>query len=319
MTDLALGTLNSKVRMRRAAPAAVSTLAATVMIFICIQLQSDVLSVTGLTLVLSSIVPLVIAAEAQMVIMTAGDLDLSIGSFVGLVTAIAGTSLATSPLLGLLLLCALVVGYGVLGAFIHLRRVPSLLATLGASFVWLGLGLFILPTPGGSVPPWLAQVAAWDPGFIPAPIILIIAVAALVYVVTQRSELGMRIRALGSNPTAMERAGVRPLTTRVITYMVAGVLGVLAGLMLAAQIGGGDVNSATDYTLVTVAAVILGGGAFTGGNAVPFGVAIGAVTFGLIGVVLSLLEVSSIWQPAVQGLIVFAVLAGRVVATKVLR
>lgn len=329
MADLGLATLRtawsgsrwtpSKVGMRRAAPVTVSSLAAIVMLIICVQLQPSVLTVRGLTLVLSSSVPLVIAAEAQMLVMSAGDLDLGIGSFVGLVTAIAATSLAASPATGLLLLCALIAGYGALGAFIHLRRVPSILATLGASFIWLGLGLMILPVPGGTAPDWATAIAAWDPGFIPAPIVVIVAVAALMYVVTERSWLGMRIRALGSNPLAVERAGMRPLTSRVLTYSIAGVLGIVAGLMLAGQTGGGDANVATDYMLVTIAAVIIGGGSFTGGNAVPFGVAIGAVTLGLIGVVLNFLGVASTWQPAVQGLLLFAVLAGRMVAAKVLR
>ena len=329
MTDIGLGAIGStwpmsrlgpsRMSIRRAAPATVSAIAMLAMVAVCAGLEPGVLSVDGLTLVLTSTVPLVIAAEAQMVMMAAGDLDLGIGAFVGLVTAIAATTLATSPLTGVALLAALLVGYGLLGAFVHLRRVPSILATLGASFVWLGLGLTILAVPGGSTPAWLGQVATWNPGFIPAPLVWIVAVSVLVYAVTQRSGLGMRLRALGSNATALERAGLRPLATRVTVYVIVGVLGVLAGLMLAGQIGTGDPNAATDYTLTTVAAVIIGGGAFVGGNGVPFGVAIGAMTLGLIGVVLSLLGVASTWQPAVQGLILFVVLAGRVVALKVLR
>ena len=94
----------------------------------------------------------------------------------------------------------------------------------------------------------------------------------------------MRVRALGSNPVALQRAGLRPLTARVIAYAAAGALGVLAGLVLASQTGGGDISSAASYTLITVAAVILGGGSFAGGTAVPWGVAIGGVTLGLVTV-----------------------------------
>jgi ribose transport system permease protein len=70
---------------------------------------------------------------------------------------------------------------------------------------------------------------------------------------------------------------------------------------------------------MTVAAVILGGGSFSGGVAVPWGAAIGGVTLGLVSVVLSLLDVRSDLQSAVQGGIVLAVLAGRVLVGKVLR
>lgn len=127
------------------------------------------------------------------------------------------------------------------------------------------------------------------------------------------------MRGLGSNPVALERAGLRPLAARAAAYATAGALGVLSGLVLASQTGGGDVSSASGYTLMTVAAVILGGGSFQGGGAVPWGVAIGGVTLGLVSVVLSLLDVPTNMQSAVQGVIVLAVLAGRVVVGKVLR
>ncbi|MCC5574633.1 ABC transporter permease [Microtetraspora sp. AC03309] len=319
MSELLASALPSRARMRRTAPAVVSAVALIAMIGVCASLQSDVLTVGGLTLVLSATVPLVIAAQAQMALMSVGDIDLGIGNFVGLVTVVAATRLVSSPLVGVLMLLGLVAAYAVLGALIHLRRVPSLIATLGASFVWLGLGLFLLPTPGGSTPEWLASFGSWAPAGFPAPLLPILVVAAVVYLLTSRSALGVRMRGLGSNPVALQRAGLRPLTSRVIAYTVAGALGVVSGLLLASQTGGGDVSSASSYTLMTVAAVILGGGSFFGGSAVPWGVAIGGVTLGLVSVVLSLLDVQSNMQSAVQGVIVLAVLAGRVVVGKVLR
>ncbi|WP_431876035.1 ABC transporter permease [Micromonospora marina] len=318
MTTL-LTTAASPALLRRTAPAAVSAVALAAMLAVCASLQPGVLTVPGLTLVLSATVPLVIAAQAQMMLMSVGDIDLGIGNFVGLVTVVTATLLVDSPGTGALVLVGLVAAYAVLGALIHLRRVPSLIATLGASFVWLGLGLFILPTPGGSTPQWLATFGAWQPAGFPAPVLPILLVAALVWLLSSRSSVGVRARALGSNPVALQRAGLRPLTARVVAYAAAGALGVLAGLVLASQTGGGDISSAASYTLITVAAVILGGGSFAGGTAVPWGVAIGGVTLGLVSVVLSLLDVPSNMQSAVQGGIVLAVLAGRVVVGKVLR
>ncbi|GAA0828645.1 ABC transporter permease [Streptosporangium amethystogenes subsp. fukuiense] len=311
--------LPSRARMRRTAPAVVSAVAMIAMIAVCASLQPDVLSVSGLSLVLSATVPLVIAAQAQMTLMAVGDIDLGIGNFVGLITVITATKLVTDPLVGGLILLGLVASYAVLGVLIHLRKVPSLIATLGASFVWLGLGMFVLPTPGGTTPEWLAAFGMWQPAGFPAPLLPILLVAALVYLLSARSTLGVRMRALGSNPVALERAGLRPLASRAIAYTAAGALGVLSGLVLASQTGGGDVSSASSYTLMTVAAVILGGGSFYGGSAVPWGVVIGGVTLGLVSVVLSLLDVPTNMQSAVQGVIVLAVLAGRVLVGKVLR
>jgi ribose transport system permease protein len=308
-----------RARRARSAPAAVTTVALVAILLVCGIMQSAVFSATGLTLVFSAIVPLAIATQAQMVIMAVGDIDLGIGSFVGLVTTVVATKFVTSPLLGALLLLALVAGYGLLGALVQLRGVPSLIATLGASFVWLGLGLFVLPTPGGEVPGWLGSYAYGTFGILPVPLLPIVAVAAAAWFVLQRTRFGRDVRGLGSNPTALERSGASPLAVRIGAYALAAVLGILAGLALAGGIGGGDVSASQNYTLITVASVILGGGSFFGGRAVAWGATAGAVTLGLTGTLLSLLDVSSSVQPAVQGALVIAALAGRLVIRKVVR
>ncbi|RKR75176.1 ABC transporter permease [Frondihabitans australicus] len=305
--------------VKRKAPAGVTFIALVAIIVVCGILQPVVFSATGLNLVLSSIVPLVVAALAQMVMMSVGDIDLGIGAFIGTVTTVAATFLSSSPALGILVLAALVAGYGVLAVLVHVRKVPSLIATLGASFIWYGIGLFVLPTPGGDAPKWLLDFAAWTPNSFPVPVIPIVIITAVVWIVMRRSTLGASIRALGSNPLALGRSGISPLRTRVIAYLFVGVLGVVSGLLLSSQIGGGDATSANSYTLVSVAAVILGGGAFTGGRAVAWGCMFGALTLGLVSVLLSLLDLSSNIQPAIQGGIVIAALAGRLAVEKVLK
>ncbi len=306
-------------RLKRQVPAGVTLLAFIAMLVVCGAIQPVIFSATGLNLVLSSIVPLVIASLAQMVMMSIGDIDLGIGSFVGLVTAVSATTLSGTPLIGVLILLALIAGYGVLGALVHLRRVPALIATLGASFVWYGLALFVLPTPGGTAPDWLLAFAAWTPSAFPAPVLPILVITAAIWAVLQLTPVGARVRALGSNAAVLERSGRSALRTRIITYVIVGVLAVLAGLSLSSQIGGGDPTSANDYTLISVAAVILGGGSFFGGRAVAWGSMVGAVTLGLVSVLLSLLNLSSNVQPAVEGGIVIAALAGRLLVGKVLR
>jgi ribose transport system permease protein len=104
-----------------------------------------------------------------------------------------------------------------------------------------------------------------------------------------------------------------------LAYATVGILGVLAGITLTAEIGGGDVNAVPGYTLTTIAAVILGGGMFTGGRGVAWGTLFGALTLGLMTVLLTLLNLSSNLQPAVQGSIVIAVLAGRLIVERVTR
>ena len=134
--------------LRRALPA-VSLAAVLIAIFI---LNDRAMSYRGLDLMLKYAVPIAFATIAQMFILTVNDLDLSIGAFVGLVACIAGTWLVDQPLLCLLILAGCIASYAAVGALIHVRRLPSIVVTLGMSFVWLGIAVILMPTPGGTVP-----------------------------------------------------------------------------------------------------------------------------------------------------------------------
>lgn len=126
----------------------------------------------------------------------------------------------------------------------------------------------------------------------------------------------MVLRGAGGNPRAVERAGWSVIGIRVAVYAVAGLLACLAGLTLTGLTTSGDANVAPAYTLLGVGAVILGGGAFTGGVVSPVGTVIGALTLSLAGSLLSFLQVPPTWQIGAQGVILFLVLAGRVLLSE---
>jgi len=300
-------------------PALLSLVALIAIFAITATLQPGILSVPGLTLMLMSSVPLVLAAQAQMIIMSVGDIDLSVGYLVGLVTVIAATLFIDAPLLALGTIVGIVAIYAVIAYVVQRRGVPSIILTLGMSFVWLGIGLQIRPTPGGATPDWLSVISTWRPTWFPAPVLFIIAATVLGWYVTRRARIGTRMRALGSQATTLEKAGVSLTGTRITAYVIAAVFMILAGLMLASQTWSGDINAASEYTLMTIAAVILGGGTFAGGRALPIGTTLGAVTLGLITVLLSLINLPSSLQSAAQGVIVIAVLAGRIITERFAR
>ncbi|MGF3056437.1 ABC transporter permease [Microbacterium sp. YY-01] len=305
--------------LARIAPSGITFIAMAIILIVCMSIQPAMMSTVGLTLVFASIVPIVFAALAQMVVMSVGDIDLGIGAYIGLVTGVSATILRDSPLLGFVTLVGLVLAYAAVGALVQLRKVPSLIATLGASFVWFGVGLSFLPTPGGRSPDWLFSYAAWMPPLVPAPLLVITIATVAMWLIMQRTPSGARIRALGSNPVVLTRSGQSPLQARMLAYAIAGILGILGGLALSAEIGGGDVASSDGYTLVSVAAVILGGGTFFGGRATAWGAAFGAITLGLLTVLLTFLSLPSSVQPAIQGAIVFVALAGRLIVEKVMK
>ena len=93
----------------------------------------------GLTLVFSAAFALAFAAISQLFIIAAGDIDLGLGTFIGLVNAVAATWLVTDPWLAALCFVGMLLAYPLMGLFIQARRVPAIIVTLGLSFVWLGL------------------------------------------------------------------------------------------------------------------------------------------------------------------------------------
>ena len=142
-------------------------LSAVVILAVLVALRPIVASFTGFSLVLAPLLPLIFAVLAQMFTIGGGDIDLGIGFFIGLVNVIAAVTLGQDPVLGIVLLLLLIAAYAAMGALIALRRLPSIVVTLGMSFVWLGAAIVLLPTPGGLVPQWLVMVVRFNPGPIP--------------------------------------------------------------------------------------------------------------------------------------------------------
>jgi ribose transport system permease protein len=293
--------------LRRALPA-VSLAAVLIAIFV---LNDRAMSYRGLDLMLKYAVPIAFATIAQMFILTVNDLDLSIGAFVGLVACIAGTWMVDQPLLCLLILAGCIASYAAVGALIHVRRLPSIVVTLGMSFVWLGIAVILMPTPAGTVPQWLKDVMSWKAPLIPFPIIACVVIGLIAHLLLMESSYGAVLRGAGGNATAVDRAGWSLLKIRMLMYALAGFFGVLSGLSLIGLTTSPDAHIADRYTLLSIAGVILGGGEFVGGRVSPIGAVIGAVTLTLTGSFLIFLRISPDWQIGAQGAVLIVVLALR--------
>jgi ribose transport system permease protein len=279
-------------------------------------LQPRAMSYVGLNLMLNLAIPIALATIAQMCVITVNDLDLSIGAYVGFVACVAATWLNEAPLLGVAALAGGILVYAVLGALIHLRNLPSIVVTLGMSFVWLGLSVLLLPRPGGAAPEWIRWLMTLKPPAIPFPIIAAALIALLAHLALMRTSYGSILRGSGGNPAAIERAGWSLLKTKVTMFAFAGFFGMLAGLSLLGLTTSADANIAVRYTLLSIAGVILGGGEFVGGRVSPAGAVIGAMTLTLAGSFLSFMRISPDWQIGAQGAILIIVLALRAVINR---
>ena len=277
--------------------------------------QPRTMSYFGLNLMLQYAVPIALATIAQMFVITVNDLDLSIGPFVGLVSCVGATLLFENPALGILALMALIVAYGAVGALIHVRNLPSIVVTLGLSFVWLGIAVMILPSPGGKAPDWLKALMTFQMPYVPFPIVAAVVIGVAVHLALMLSSYGVIARGAGGNPKALSRAGWSMLKTKIVMYMLAGFFGVLSGLALLGLTTSGDAHVADRYTLYSIAGVILGGGEFIGGRVSPLGAVVGALTLALAGSFLIFLKISPDWQIGAQGAILIIVLALRALVT----
>lgn len=274
-------------------------------------LQPRAMSYQGLNLLLNLSIPIVFATLAQMFVLTVGDLDLGIGGFVSFVACVTVAWLNDAPPIGVLILLAAIAGYAAVGALIELRNLPAIVVTLGMSFVWFGLAVIVLPSPGGSTPTWLTAAVRLRPPLVPLAILAAVVIALVGHLFLMRTAFGVVLRGAGGNVRAITRAGWSMLRIRIVLYASAGSMGVLAGLTLAGIATSADANIALRYTLLSIAGAILGGSQFTGGQVSPIGAVLGALVMTLAASFLSFLRLNPDWQIGVQGAILILVLALR--------
>lgn len=274
-------------------------------------MQPRAMSYTGLNLLFNLAVPIALATIAQMLIMSVNDLDLSMGTFVSFCACVAATMLQTSPMLGILIFVGAIAAYAAIGVVIHVRELPSIVVTLGMSFVWGGLAVLLLPSPGGTAPTWARWVMTAKPPLVPMAIVASIVIAGVTHFIVMRSSFGVLMRGVGGNNRSVQRAGWSVIGVRAGTYALAGFFAILSGIALVGLTTSADANIALRYTLLSIAGVILGGGQFVGGKVSPIGAVIGALTLTLAGSFLSFMRISPDWQIGAQGAILIVVLALR--------
>jgi ribose transport system permease protein len=261
----------------------------------------------------TSVLPLALAAVAQAIIVISGGIDLSIGSMMALTSVVAATLMenqseatGVAVVLGVLGL-GLVLG-GINGAVVVSTRVPDIVATLAMSFVWAGSALLVRSAPGGGAANWLEDLAVGPLGneWIPKAAVVLIVVVAVIWIPLSRSRLGLSMYAIGGDRLAAFRSGVPVGRTKFLAYCVTGLFAALAGLSLTASTGIGTPVPGP-YTLLSVAAVVLGGVSLAGGRGGVFGPIVGVVVLQLIQTDMTFLSIDTNLALVAQGVILIAV------------
>lgn len=215
----------------------------------------------------------VIVALGQMFVITLGpgNVDLSIPACMTLAGTVAMKAMdGVAAMLPVGLALALLVGLGV-GVFnymlIRLLRIPPIIATLSASFVfqsaaiWWNRGLRVKP------PEALAEFATARIAGVPLLAILVLLLSIALHVVLTRTTYGRSVLAIGQNARAAHLAGVKVERVRAYTYLMCSVLASFCGFLLAGFSGGAALNMGEEYLLNSIAVVVIGGTSVAGGSA----------------------------------------------------
>lgn len=265
---------------------------------------------SGLESIARAALPFAFATVGMAVVVIVGGIDLSVASIMAVCAVTAAVlmeRMAGVPALFIVLAVGL--GMGLLnGALIVLTRVPDIVVTLAMLFVWEGVALLILETPGGATSDWLQQGIRGSfliPGLPNALVILAICVA-FVWLPIRRSKLGLSIYATGSDERAAFRSGVSIGRTKVLAYGICGVFCAFGGLSLAALTGIGEPVPGP-YLLASVAAVVLGGVVLGGGRGGLLGPLIAVFILRIIRTILTLLAVDPNVTTIIEGVIMVGV------------
>ena len=238
--------------------------------------------------IVNNSLPLVYLAVAQAVIVIAGGLDLGVGGMLVLVNVTAARFMLDQTFEATVLIAVLIVIgaaalNGVVGWVINVSRVPDIVITLGTLFIYQGMALAMLPNPGGGTSEgfrWIFTGSEVGIGRNPWPAMVMILVPVLLLGWWMgKTRRGLSLYAVGSNRTAAFLSGVNASRAKVTAYAIGGSFAAMAGLSTTAIAGRGNPNIVGgNLTLNSVAAIVLGGVALTGG----IGSVIGAVAAGII-------------------------------------
>lgn len=248
-------------------------------------------------------VVLAFVAVAQTIPVLVGGLDLSVGAVMTLSSCIASVLVTGSlgeMILGMILSVAAGTMFGLMnGLIVVYGRIQPIIATLATGAIAIGLALFVRPQPGGDIDGdlnWAVTNAVFDfaetYGFaddgdaawlqpiawIPVPLIVLTVIMLLVWVPYRRSVIGRTAYAIGSAEGAAYMSGLPIARAKIMAFTLAGFFAGCGGLYLAIQTSSGnaDVVQAGEYTLKSIASVVIGGTSLLGGVGTAVGSIFGA-------------------------------------------
>jgi D-xylose transport system permease protein len=287
-----------------------------------------------------------VLAVGMLLVIVARQIDLSVGSLVGLTGGIAAMSQGWG--LGASFLAAIVVGTiagAVQGALVAYANIPSFIVTLGGLLTWRGVILYLskgetipvrlpvfrllgvaLLTKGSGIA--IAGIAIalllWRrmivsavlvavfvammnaQGGVPLPVIVLVAVAIAGHFLTQHTIFGRYLYAIGSNPDAARLSGINSRKHVLVAFALLGALVGVAALLHTGRVGSASPDAGTLMELDAIAACVIGGTSLMGGRGKVAGALLGAMIMASLDNGMSLLSVENATQYVIKGIVLVA-------------
>ena len=228
-------------------------------------------SAANFTLISGQAGILLLASLGATLVIVAGSVDLSVGSIALLTGAVVASLINSgfgSPIVVLLIAIAVGAAIGLInGVVFAYGRVPSFIATLGTLSLFAGIGLTVLQ---GSTINFTNQairdlaIGQFIPNIQNAALIALVALL-VVWFLARRTRFGLYVYAVGGNERVVELAGVRTARVKVLILVLSGITAGLAGLLLTAQLGAAGPTLGSTILLDSIAAIVIGGTALSGG------------------------------------------------------
>ncbi|NLF27311.1 MAG: ABC transporter permease [Clostridiales bacterium] len=251
-----------------------------------------------------------ILALGMVFVITAGGIDLSIGSMLALAGSIVGVMLTQDPTnipAACLLAVAACTAFGLVNGVLVARfNMFPFVVTLSTQLVIRGLAYIV--TGGYSLTLTSKPFRQIGGGklfdVIPYPVIVFTLLAIFAFILLHKTKFGRYIYAVGGNMTAAIASGVNVFWTRVWSFVIMGFGAGIAGVIMASRISAGQPNIGTGYETDAIAACVIGGTSFSGGISTIPGTVIGVLIIGVIYNAMNLLRINTYWQTIAKGLLI---------------
>lgn len=260
--------------------------------------------------------PVILVTIGQAIVLLGGGLDLSNGAILSVGNVILALTVVSADQTGRNLLMVLVViGFGILAGFLNgfftaYLGLQPVIITFATSFVYSGIALLLLPTPGGEIPRVYVDFYR-NTSILGLPIsLLAIGLVLLIWTFFRNRKYGRFLYAVGGDPNSAYTTGVPVTWMKISTYIISGLLASVGAISYSLLTGSGFSGSGNDMTLASITGAVLGGVSMSGGAGSVVGSVFGGIILGNIRKIISTIRLNNWWVTLVNALVIVVALAG---------